>query len=423
MKPNRREVRGARREVRDARYRAFFDPSFILHPSSFSGAPSFVLLCVLSLFCVSCHSSSTDRYGHLLTAGVQRTTLSNGLTLLTKEVPGAPVTSVWIYYRVGSRDDPEGEKGMAHLVEHMTFKGTRRFGPGQLHEILAEYGADANAGTSRDYTDYHETLPNRAVPIALKMEADRMRNCLMDPVQLEREKGVVLSELETEAEDPRRQLEKAVHDTAFILHPYRFPVIGFPDQIRSITRRALYAFYRAYYVPNNAVLVVVGDFSARELRRQAQEDFAKIPSGRVPPRPAVVEPPQGHAKRVVIEAPTALPQVEIAYHTPSVAERDHIVIGVIDYLLASGPSSRLVNDLVDRGVILQAAAYERGFADPGLTEIMATIPAHQSAAAAEAAIDHETDRLCGYRVTKQELAKAIHQDIADFVFRDESVTG
>ncbi len=269
----------------------------------------------------------------------------NGLTLLSKEIHAAPVVSLYLYYKVGSRDEPPGQEGLAHLVEHMMFKGTQQLRPGEIHRLFSEWGGTSNASTSWDYTAYQETLPSSALGMALQLEADRMSHSSMTGGEIEREKTVVLSELEAHLNSPAFRLGTAVRNAAFTRHPYRNSPGGIVDAIRKFTPAQVEQFYRSHYSPDDAVLVVVGDFKTADLIKMTGQYFTAANSSPTPQaRGRLVEPVQAGERRVKVAGAGKVSYVELAYHVPEVGKRDHVVMDVIVNLLSNGVDSRLSRD-------------------------------------------------------------------------------
>src|SRR5580765_2826909 len=228
------------------------------------------------------------------------TTLRNGLTVLLRPMRQVPLVSLWCWYRVGSRDERPGITGISHWVEHMNFKGTKRVGRDEITRRVELAGGIWNGYTWLDVTTYFETVQAAAFEEMLRLEASRMTECLYDPREVERERTVVISELQGGENDPRSFLEKEVTGTALQAHPYRWPTIGYLSDLRAITRDDLYAHYRRYYVPNNAILVAAGDFDASRALRLVRRHFGRIRRGDDPPSVRTVEPEQSGERRLLM---------------------------------------------------------------------------------------------------------------------------
>src|SRR6266568_3989088 len=248
----------------------------------------------------------------IATAGVRETMLPNGLKVLTQEVHSAPVVSFQVYYKVGSRNEHTGITGASHLLEHMMFKGTKRYQVGEIARTLSVNGAQFNANTTYDYTSYWETLSSDRLDLAMQLESNRMVNSLIDPAQLKSEMTVVRSELEGGENNPEELLNRAVWAAAYHVHPYHWPVIGWRVEVEHIPRDALYAYYKRHYGPNNATVVIVGDINTTRALAMVRHYFGGIPP--IPPPPLVYsqEPPQYGEHRVVVNRGGNLSYLEIA---------------------------------------------------------------------------------------------------------------
>src|SRR5512132_486135 len=211
-------------------------------------------------------------------------TLDNGLRVLLLEDHRSPIVSFQVWYRVGSRDEQRGATGIAHFLEHMMFKGTPTRGPKQFARLVEENGGQDNAFTSQDVTSYFVDIAADKLDLVIELEADRMQHLLLDAKQIASERQVVIEERRTRTEDdPGGFLGEEVSSIAFKAHPYGYPIIGWMEDIRRITPAEIRAFYRTYYVPNNAIVVAVGDFKTPAVMEKIQKTFGRIPRGRTPP--------------------------------------------------------------------------------------------------------------------------------------------
>ena len=220
---------------------------------------------------------------------VREQTLDNGLRVLIQEVRTAPLASVWCWYRVGSKDEALGLTGVSHWVEHMNFKGTTNIPRDKVKGIIEQYGGYWNGYTWIDQTTYTETATRDALDRMLFIESERMANCLYDPADCESERTVIISELQGGENDPDQLLDQELTATAFRAHPYGHPTIGWLGDLQAMTREDLYGYYRRYYVPNNATLVIVGDVDANDALRQAVQHFGAIAPGEIVMRPRTPE--------------------------------------------------------------------------------------------------------------------------------------
>ncbi|MEK6575066.1 MAG: pitrilysin family protein, partial [Chloroflexota bacterium] len=232
---------------------------------------------------------------------VIKTRLKNGLTVILKEAHLAPVTTWWVWYRVGSRNEPTGLTGASHWVEHMMFKGTKRFPPGLLDKAVSRDGGMWNAMTWIDWTTYFETMPSDKIDLGLRLEADRMAHSLFPPKEVESERTVIISEREGNENEPMFRLGELIRKTAFTVHGYQHETLGDMADLHTMTRDDLYTHYRTYYAPNNALAVAVGDFDAKQMLKRIKELYEPIPRGLPIKSFARPEPPQIGERRVIVE--------------------------------------------------------------------------------------------------------------------------
>ncbi|MFQ5848403.1 MAG: M16 family metallopeptidase [Candidatus Methylomirabilales bacterium] len=356
---------------------------------------------------------------------VFETTLANGLAVLLLEEHKAPVVTFHVWYRVGSRNEHPGRTGLAHLMEHMMFKGTAKIGGQEFSQIIKRNGGRDNAFTGQDYTGYFVTLAADRIRLPLELEPDRMVNLLLDPDEVGRERSVVMEErrLRTE-DDPTSSLWEDVQAAAFKAHPYGQPIIGWMEDIRRLNRADLEAFYKTYYIPNNAVVVVVGDFDRGKLLPKIEKAFGAIPRGPEPPPVRSTEPPQDAQRRVILTRQDAqLPSVVAAYHTPNLTHPDSYALEVLEVLLAGGRSARLHRHLVyEKQLALSAGAYyARVSMDPELFSLFATPAPGRMGKELEQALYAEIEHLKTELVSPRELQKAKNQIEASFIFGEDSI--
>ena len=354
---------------------------------------------------------------------IRETILPNGLKVLTKELHAAPVVTIWTWYRAGSRNERTGITGISHQVEHMMFKGTANLKPGDIDRLVALAGGRHNAFTSFDYTAYHITLPSEQLETALRIEADRMMNCALDPQELTHEKGVVLSELEGRQNDPDELLEDAVRSVAFRIHPYRHPVIGWKGDVEAFTHEAVEEYYRTYYKPNNAVLVLVGDFQTDAALAFIRKHFGSLPAGSPPPPVISQEPPQKGERRVVLKEPGSAAHVQILYHVPPGRHPDLYPLAVLDAILTEGNSSRLSRALVETELAASETSYLSRRLDAGWIMFYLTARDGVPHEKIERAFTETIERVQAEPVTNFELQKAINQVRAELTFAYGSVSG
>lgn len=369
-----------------------------------------------------------------MTEPLTQTTLSNGLKVLLKEVHTAPIISSWLWYRVGSRDEIQGHTGVSHWVEHMQFKGTEQFPANILDKAISRDGGTWNAFTYMDWTAYFETMPADKIDLALRLEADRMSNSRFLPEEVASERTVIISEREGSENEPLFLLGEALQQTAFRVHSYHHEVIGDMADLRSMTREDLYNHYRTFYVPNNAVMAVAGDFDTQSMLGRIRELFEPIPGGGDLARLARPEPPQNGEIRLSVEGPGATSYVQVCYRFPPASHPDFFPLAVLDSLLA-GPSnlnmfsggisnktSRLYRALVDKEYVVSVHGGAQATIDPFVYTITMTVHPRRTPEEALAALDREIHRVKEEKVTKEEITRAIKQARALFAYGSENIT-
>src|SRR3990172_1566383 len=252
-----------------------------------------------------------------MTSKVIQTILKNGLKVMLKEIHTSPIISSWVWYRVGSKDEVTGKTGISHWTEHMQFKGTKKFPANILDKAISREGGHWNASTSHDSTRYFATMPADKIDLVLRLEADRMQNSNFNEKEVASERTVIISEREGSENEPMFRLGEAVQNYAFRVHPYHHEIIGDMADLHTITRDDLYAHYRRYYVPNNAVLSMAGDFDTRTILTRVRELFEPIQTGPIPPRLIRPEPEQKGEVRLSLEGPGETTFIQVAYRFPS----------------------------------------------------------------------------------------------------------
>ncbi len=370
----------------------------------------------------------------MLTDGVHHTTLDNGLTILTREVHSAPVVSFWIWYRVGSRNERPGLTGLSHWVEHMLFKGTPSHPNGDFDRQVQREGGAFNGMTWLDWTAYYETLPCDRIDLAFRIEADRMVNSLFDPQETESERTVIISEREGRENQPTFLLYEQVQALSFLSHPYHHRVIGWKEDLRSITRADLYRHYRNHYTPNNAVVVAVGDFSTDRLIADITERFGPIPRGVEPEAVRVKEPPARGERRVRMDGPGGATYLVMSHRAPQANHPDFYAMVALDAILGGakgmppfgggglGRSARLYRTLVNTQLAVSASSTLSATLDPYLFTMWTTVHPESTPTAVEAALLDNIRHLHQEPVSADELRKAIKGATAQFAYGSESVT-
>ncbi len=359
-----------------------------------------------------------------LKENVFETVLPNGLKIILLENHKAPLVTFQVWYRVGSRNEAWGKTGLSHMLEHMMFKGTERIGPEEFSKIIQENGGNNNAFTSYDYTAYFENLNADRVGVAIDLEADRMQNLLLREQDFRTERMVVMEERRLRTDDnPQAVLIEQVMATAFQIQPYRWPIIGWMEDIARFTLGDLKTYYKTYYNPLNTFLVVVGDFNKEELFAKLEKAFGSYPKGAAPEQEKDVDPPQIGERRILVKKEAQLPSLVMGYHVPNLREYDSYVLEVIATLLSGGKSSRLYRNLVrEKRLVLSADAdHSMTSRDPSLFTLSADLLPGKEVAEVEKALDQEVERLQKEPVGKQELEKAINQLEASFIFAQDSL--
>ncbi|OLC35286.1 MAG: peptidase M16 [Candidatus Rokubacteria bacterium 13_1_40CM_4_69_5] len=383
-----------------------------------------VIACALLLAALTPMAVSVAAEASRGTADVLATTLANGLRVLLLEDHRSPIISVQVWYRVGSRNEARGATGIAHFLEHMMFKGTPKHGPRQFARLVEQNGGQDNAFTAQDLTSYFVNIAAEKIDLVLDLEADRMRNLLLDPKEIESEREVVIEERRTRTEDdPEGFLGEEVSSIAFKAHPYGFPIIGWMEDLKRVTPAEIRAFYRTYYVPNNAILVAAGDFKAPLVLEKVKRWFGGIPRGSEPPPVLALEPPQNGERRVVVSKQAQLPIVYLAWHVPNQKSDDAPALEVLSTVLSGGRASRLYRHLVyERQLALEAGGdYPYFSLDPSLFWFWATAMPGQTPDTLEKELLAEMERLKSEPVTDEELERAKNQIEAQFVFQQDSV--
>ena len=369
-------------------------------------------------------------------SAMRRVVLDNGLTVYVRPMRTAPLASVWCWYHVGSKDERRGQTGISHWVEHMNFKGTTNIPRDQVKGIIEQFGGSWNGYTWIDQTTYLETAITAALDRMLFIEAERMAGCLYHPDDVASERTVIISELQGGENDPEQVLDTEVTAAAFKAHGYHHPTIGWQSDIETMTRDDLYGYYRAWYVPNNAALVVVGDVDVDDTLRLVDHHFGRIAPGPVPARVPTKEPPQTGERRVRVERPGTTAYLKLAYAAPAAREPDFLPMLVLDAALTGAKgvnlwasfrnppqrSTRLYRALVDTGLASSVFGALLPTEDPFLYSLSCTVTEGIAPASVEAAADEALAAVRAGGITPAEFERARHQLRARLVFESDSVT-
>ena len=386
---------------------------------------------LLALGAGAVHAAPTPADGRIVSQSfdkiqnVTETHLANGLTVLSKEVHAAPVVYFSVWYKVGSRDEISGQTGLSHILEHMMFKGTKDLPPGAINHLFQSNGGQINASTAEDRTEYHELIASDRLELAARIEADRMENSQFDPTELAHEMTVVRSELEGDSNSPGFDLyDNTFRPAAFTAHPYHWPTIGWRTDVEAVADRrdVIYAYYKQHYAPNNAVVVMVGDFDTAKAVGIVQKYFGAYPAAKLETHYVTPEPPQRGERRVVLKRPGTTGEVVIGYHVPKTGDPDHYVLDVMSQILSGGRSARLYQALVETGTAQSAGADNQAQRDPYLMEFDGTPSQGVTNGALEKGLEDEIAKLQAAPVTTEEVARAVRQMEADFVYRNDSVS-
>ena len=364
---------------------------------------------------------------------VSETVLRNGLKVLLLENHKAPVITFQVWYRVGSRNEEYSRTGLSHLLEHMMFRGTDKVGPGEFSRIIQENGGQHNAFTSTDNTTYFQNLSADRINVSLELESDRMQHLMLREQDFQTERSVVMEERRLRTDDnPKAIVWEQLDAIAFQLQPYHWPVIGWMQDIARLTVDDLRNYYKRFYNPVNAVLVVAGDFKKDELLPKIERLFGTIPKGVLPESRVPLDEPQYGERRTLIKKEARLSSMVIGYHVPNLREQggqdnqdsqDSYALEVVEALLGSGESSRLQMSLVRKKKLALGVGVGHSLLskDPGLFSIGADVLPDKNVADVEKAIDEEIERLQREPVGERELQKAKNQLEAGFIFQQDSL--
>jgi zinc protease len=369
----------------------------------------------------------------LLTAALANpfeTTLKNGLRVIVKEDRRAPTVVQMVWYRIGSMDEVDGASGVAHVLEHMMFKGTPSVGPGEFNKLVAAAGGRDNAFTSRDYTAYFQQVPKEKLAEMMRLEADRMRHLNVDPKEFAQEIKVVMEERRMRTDDnPQSRLFEQMNAVAFQAHPYRRPIIGWMNDLETMTAADAKAWYDTWYVPNNAFVVIVGDVDHKDVFALAEKYFGALDNRALPVRKPQVEPAQEGTRRVNVKAPAELPVLIMGYKAPVLRDVDkdvdpyalQMLAAILDGHDAARFNKKLVReDKVALSVNIDYDATARG---PGMIYLSGTPSEGKSIADLETALRAEIARIQKEGVSESELKRARAQLVAAEVYKLDSMFG
>lgn len=360
--------------------------------------------------------------------------LNNGLKIIIIEDHKVPIATFQIWYRVGSRNEISGKTGLSHLLEHMMFKGTHKYGPKTFSKIIQRNGGIDNAMTTRDYTMYFETLSSDRIGIAIDLESDRMRNLILDPKETLSERDVVMEERRLRYEDdPQNSLFERVIALAIMAHPYRNPVIGWMSDLSNMKVEDLREFYDRNYRPDNAFIVIAGDVRADEVIEKIKNSFGNIGDTGKEDSPGIsikkvvssitTEPQQRGERRFTFKKEAEMPYIMAAYHTPSIPHEDSYALDVLSTILSGGKSSRLYRSLVyEKKIALEAGSdYSGMYIDPFLFFLWATPSPGKDIKEVEKALYDEIEKIKDNLPSEREIQKAKNQIESFFIFSQDSL--
>jgi predicted Zn-dependent peptidase len=356
---------------------------------------------------------------------VKTFTLKNGMKFLIIEDNSIPNANMYMFYRVGSRNEYQGITGLSHFFEHMMFNGAKKYGPKLFDQTMEFNGGANNAYTTENVTVYTNWFPSSATEVIFDLEADRISSLSIDPKMVESERGVVISERSTGLENsPWRMLFEATQGMAFLEHPYHWPVIGYLDDMKNWKQEDLERYFKTYYAPNNCVTVISGNVKFDEIKKLAEKYIEPIPAQAPPPKVNIVEPPQTGERRVVLQKDVATPYLGIAWHVPDAKHEDYYALTLLGDILTSGKSSRLYAELIDKKQLATQVFNNFGESfDPTLFIIAAVTAKNIDEKDLEKAIYDEIEKIKKEGISEKELQKVKNQKLMEFYGQVETING
>jgi zinc protease len=352
-------------------------------------------------------------------------TLKNGMKVLVQTDHSIPNVALYIFYRIGSRNEGPGTTGLSHFFEHMMFNGAKKYGPGELDKFMEANGGANNAYTTRDVTVYQDWFPRSALDLIYDIEADRIRDLSFDPAKIKSEREVVASERRLRVDnDNGGLLDEQLWATSYIAHPYQWPVLGWTSDIEHWTMGQLKHHFDMGYSPNNATMVVAGDVSPEEIFQLCEKYIEPIPTHAPPPPVTTVEPEQLGERRLIVRKTAQLPLVLVAYHIPQTNSPDYYALNVLRTVLFQGESSRMYQRLVDKDQIALdvSSSVEPAF-DPNIVEVAAQPKQGVDPQKCEKAMYEEFENAKNAMVSDTELEKAKNIRLAEFYREMRTING
>lgn len=386
---------------------------------------SFIIYLIFILFSpLSGYTQTTSQSASGGQNSIREEVLPNGLKILLLHDRNTPVATFQIWYRAGSINEPIGKSGLSHLLEHMMFKGTHKYGAKSFSRIIQRAGGIDNAGTSKDYAFYFQKLAPENLHLSIELEADRMQNLIIEPNEVLRERDVVMEERRTRYEDdPQNLLYEEVVATAFKNHPYRWPTIGWMSDIKKLTRDDLLKYYRTHYVPNNALIIVAGNIDVDSVVEKIRKEFGVIPPGMDIESIDIGEPEQTGERRVFVKKEAELPYILIAYKTPNILHEDAPALEVLAGVLSGGKSARIYKSLIrEKQIALGAGAeYSSLQRYPFLFFLYGTPLPGRTIEEVEKALYEEVENIRDKPPAEREVQKAKNQIEAEFIMGQDSI--
>ena len=352
-------------------------------------------------------------------------TLKNGMKVLVQPDHSIPNVALYIFYRIGSRNEHPGTTGLSHFFEHMMFNGAKKYGPGELDKAMEAHGGSNNAYTTHDVTVYQDWFPRSALSLIYDIEADRIRDLSFDPQKIKSEREVVASERRLSVDNENNgTLDEQLWATSYIAHPYQWPVVGWMSDIEHWTMEDLKHHFAMGYSPNNATMVVVGDVSAEEIFQLCAQYIEAIPTHAPPPPVTTLEPEQLGERRLIVHKPAELPLLMLAYHIPQTNSPDYYALNILRTILFQGESSRMYQRLVDKDQIALSvnSAVEPAF-DPTIVEIVAQPKQGVDPQTCEKAMYEELERAKSAAISDTELEKAKNIRLVEFYRQMRTISG
>ena len=368
---------------------------------------------------------STQIFAQIKADDVKTFNLKNGMKFLVLEDNSIPNANMYLFYKVGSRNEHPGITGLSHFFEHMMFNGAKKYGPKMFDQTMEFNGGSNNAYTTNDVTVYTDWFPSSALEVIFDLEADRIASLSIDSKMVESERGVVLSERSTGLENsPYRLLSENIDATAFQEGPYHWPVIGYEEDIKNWTIQDLEYYFRTYYAPNNCVVVISGNVKANDVKKLAEKYLEPIPAQPAAKPVHLVETPQTGERRITVQKQVANPYLGIGYHVPDAKHPDYFALDILSSILSSGKSSRLYSSLVDKKQLASSVSASFGATfDPGLFSIFAVVNKGKKVEDLEVAIYEELERIKKEGVSENELQKIKNQKLIEFYNQVETING